>query len=233
MDKEGKGQKNENRQLYWILSITGFLCLLIIGWYMLSMKGTYYFSCASDAAINGQIGDFIGGTIGTILSFASFYLIYLTLKKQSEFNNYMLIFNFKSDIKTFYKDEMNEINLRNNNFFINGLFKNKILNDSLIIISCEKNNLIDENKIKEIKDYYGINYSLINKYIEIIEEILEKIDDINSVLKSNKIKKNTDLFIDLKTLKQLEIIYSYLEIYETKNKLIKLINNIEKTRSYD
>jgi len=57
-----------------------------------------------DFQVTGQVGDFIGGLLGTIINAAAFYFLYLTLNEQRIENSKQAINNLKENFeKKFYE----------------------------------------------------------------------------------------------------------------------------------
>jgi hypothetical protein len=67
-------------ETYWIECLTGILGL--IGMNLIFFAGTYTESNTIDPTRAGQLGDFVGGYIGTIFSLLSIVLLVITLKRQ-------------------------------------------------------------------------------------------------------------------------------------------------------
>lgn len=73
-----------SQTIAWILVIIGSVTSLFFLAFAIIDNIYYSDSTDSNYAVTGQIGDFIGGLIGTIFSLAGFIYLYLTFKKQQE-----------------------------------------------------------------------------------------------------------------------------------------------------
>src|SRR5690606_18821008 len=61
-----------------------FISLAITGVFLIKMaiEGFNFWNSGIEYAETGQIGDFIGGVVGTVISAAGFYFLYLTFNEQ-------------------------------------------------------------------------------------------------------------------------------------------------------
>ncbi len=78
----GKSTKSKSIMIL-LAAITVIVCLVLF--IRLVADGySFWARGATSYEVTGQVGDFIGGVIGTLFSFAAFYMMYLTLEEQRE-----------------------------------------------------------------------------------------------------------------------------------------------------
>ncbi|KGO85389.1 hypothetical protein Q765_16745 [Flavobacterium rivuli WB 3.3-2 = DSM 21788] len=101
MDKKSK-------RVLWATIIVAFLLLAVFIKRIIA-DGVNICDTDIDYAITGQVGDFIGGVIGTIFTVAGFYFLYITLSEQRKsFEQERLETRFFEMIKL-YKENVNEL----------------------------------------------------------------------------------------------------------------------------
>lgn len=153
-----------------------------------------------DMDSTGQVGDFIGGTAGTILTAISIILLYKTLQEQRKsFNNSQIESRFFELLK-FHRDNVNEIEFNyneslNNPRLVKGRHFFVTANKQLTYAFEEFNFFVQSKKIK-LNDIYELNY-------------LEKLQN-NLTLK----KRN---FLDFFLLSKIDICYLVLFIGVSKS----------------
>ena len=165
-----------------------FLILLgigiTIGFLIVSNRPGYGLSNgqqSSDISFSGQLGDFIGGIVGTVFSFAGVILLYITLRAQREnFHIERLESNFFEMIR-FYRENVTEMKLTHHEYNILKRDIQEVKSERRkvfrIIFSQFKeanDELTDYFKRKNISEIYQDSYyNLISKNQTLIERSID------------------------------------------------------------
>lgn len=103
------------RKLFWFISLLLIVVGIIILWIFFdNLSAEYTYSGDGKIILDktGQVGDFIGGVVGTIFSLAGFVALLLTLYNQSD-TSYKEQFEGKFfELIKIHRDNVNEINIR-------------------------------------------------------------------------------------------------------------------------
>jgi len=103
------------RKLFWLISLLLIIIGIIILWiFFNNLSAVYTYSGDGKIILDktGQVGDFIGGVVGTIFSLAGFVALLLTLYNQSD-TSYKEQFEGKFfELIKIHRDNVNEINIR-------------------------------------------------------------------------------------------------------------------------
>lgn len=187
-----------NTTLKWLLAILGILSTLIAFCFIYAVYADFYFSFSKGFswAETGQVGDFFGGIVGTLVSALGFIFVYFSFKKQTE-----ALDSQKEEIKK--QDERFE--------------KSQIESRFIELIKLHKENLYDieyERGGRKLKDRKAIDF-IFNQVIRCYKEIspfFENID-IEEIYNSNYLGKSISLnnkrtSFDLYRLAHLDIAYS-------------------------
>ncbi|MFV8334060.1 putative phage abortive infection protein [Flavobacterium sp. XS2P14] len=100
--------KNDNKNIAYFFIVLSLLITVIL--LLITLDDGYTFwNSPVEYDVTGQIGDFIGGVVGTIISAAGFYFLYLTFNEQrSSFEKERLESKF-FDLVKLHRDNVNEL----------------------------------------------------------------------------------------------------------------------------
>lgn len=104
--------KNYERIESPMIIISTFLSFAIVITFIIILEKAYTIYTGSgdiDMGSTGQVGDFIGGTVGTILTAISIILLYKTLQEQRKSFNKSQIESRFFELLNFHRDNVNEI----------------------------------------------------------------------------------------------------------------------------
>jgi len=96
---------NIKTQIFTVILIIVSTAIFLFFFISTAIDGyTIFGSNKIDFQVTGQVGDFIGGLLGTIINAAAFYFLYLTLKEQRLENSKQALTNQKENFeKKFYE----------------------------------------------------------------------------------------------------------------------------------
>ncbi|NOU20065.1 MAG: hypothetical protein HOO91_21115 [Bacteroidales bacterium] len=109
--------KEKNITNYIFISFSVILiiiCIAISYIFLLSISKYYAYDIPQlppDMSVTGQVGDFIGGTIGTILAFISVLFLFITLRNQRISNSKERFENNFFELLKLYRDNVAEIEI--------------------------------------------------------------------------------------------------------------------------
>ncbi len=212
-----------------IVSAIGMLCVGIL--FMLHRD--YFSNTPILNDVFGQFGDFVGGVIGTFLTFTSFILLYLTLKSQQiEFEKQQIKSHFFELLKI-HRENRDAIILKYPTFFEDSI---ECLNN--VIYPYIKGRKNDSNKLNldfivafsYLFYYYGSSGTQSRTTIAVIMKKFrdkyfinvndQTIDEINSPLSE---EENPILFGKIKK-NELKDQFSFSIVHTTKNKKNEYLN---------
>lgn len=95
--------------LAWTLIVSGgIITIYFLVW--LKLDGWQFWDADVDAQTSGQVGDYIGGFVGTLFSLAGFIFLYLTLKEQREAFKKERFENHFFELIKLYRENVTELN---------------------------------------------------------------------------------------------------------------------------
>lgn len=204
--------------LYVISSLIGFIIISIASLFIYAVNADFHFEGGSGFSWTetGQIGDFFGGIIGTLLSAIGFIFVFLSFQKQAEALN-----SQKEEIKK--HDQQFE--------------KSQIENRFIELIKLHKDNLNDivyegENKVLEGRKAIDFIY---NQVLECISEITPFFEtaSVGTIFKPDYLIdvskiSSTRPSLNLATLAKIDIAYSIVFFGTSADDLQTLVKLFEK-----
>ncbi len=177
-----------------IANIFIFVSLLITGILIIriSVAGYTFWSPNIEFDKTGQIGDFIGGVVGTVISAAGFYFLYLTFNEQRKSFEKERLENKFFDLIKLHRENVNEFSFDATNFCED--------DDSLYI---EKKIYIGKSVFNVIFNQFIICRNELRPFLK--KQSMFKPEYEELLNKSKYIKENN---INIKTLATIDICYS-------------------------
>lgn len=94
----------------WILLIIGGIISLYFTWSAYCDNYIFWGSSKIDFEKTGQLGDFLGGVVGTVFALAGTFLIYLSFKEQTRQNNREGFETTFFELVNLHRENVNQIN---------------------------------------------------------------------------------------------------------------------------
>ncbi len=204
--------KNDNKNVaYFFIGLSLLITLILI--IRIFADGYIFWSTSVKYDITGQIGDFIGGVIGTIISAAGFYFLYLTFNDQRRsFEKERLESKFFDLIKL-HRDNVNELN-----------FDGKELAEHYDSLFIDKSLYEGKSVFKVIFNQFVICKNELNPFFKRTKVFLPEYE--KQLLKNQYIIENK---IDIKILAKVDICYSIV-FYGVSSEGLIILENLFKQK---
>ncbi|UKJ07922.1 putative phage abortive infection protein [Solitalea lacus] len=204
--------------LWWLVGLLGFITIIITAIFIYSVSAEFTWGLTGNSkwTETGQIGDFFGGVIGTLVSTMGFIFVYLSFKQQAE----TLV------------SQQNAIEKQDKQFE-----KSQIENRFIELIKLHKENLYDivyevDNVIKKDRKAIDFIYSQVEACYKEVAPFFKNCD-IHLIFQSEYFNKTASINLkrtgfDLIRLAHIDIAYSIVFFgtsYEDLSALCKLFEN--------